>query len=137
MENDQLDQTYFNAAHKALNLTPEEQALYQTHLTNLYGPGGVDHPDGSRSSLYQLSFGQDGKFYNVPTVYGGQILSPDDAIARARQQGLSNFPSYGSEDEAESRYQAMHDYMGRDTQRYLRLRALSSMPGNPQLAPPP
>lgn len=107
-----------DAAHAAMGLTPQERALYMRHLTNLYGPGGVDNPNGSRSTLYQLSFENGGKTYNVPTVYDGRILKPDDAIARARTQGLDNFPSYGSNAEAEARYQKMHDFMERDTGDY-------------------
>jgi len=42
-------QTNFDAANKSLNMTPQEQALYQRHLTNFYGTGGVDNSDGSRS----------------------------------------------------------------------------------------
>ncbi len=113
----------YNAANSALSLSPQEQELYQRHLSNLYGSGGVDNPhDGSRSTLYQMSFGSNGKYYNVPTVYNGGILSPDDAIAAARSQGLANFPSYSSEEEAEARYQAMHDYMERDTSQYFNTR---------------
>jgi hypothetical protein len=112
----------FVAAQNNLNLTPQESALYQRHLQNLVGPGGVDNPDGSRSTLYQMSVGLGGKFYNIPTVWDGKILQPDDAIARARQEGLDKFPSYSSEDEAEARYQKMHDYMERDTGAFLQAR---------------
>jgi hypothetical protein len=107
------------AADKALNLTPQERALYERHLRNLTGPGGVDNPDGSRSTLFQLSFERDGKTYNIPTVWDGKILKPDDAIKRAEKEGLDKFPSYGSEAEAEKRYQQMHDFMERDTQQFL------------------
>jgi hypothetical protein len=107
-------------AQRVLNLTPQETALYQRHLSNLYGSGGVTNANGSRSTLFQLSFEQDGKTYNVPTVYDGKILKPEDAIARAKSQGLDKFPSYGSEAEAEARYQQMHDYMEKDTGQYFR-----------------
>jgi len=128
----QPPQGNFQMANQQLQMTPQEQALYQRHLNNLYGGGGVNNPDGSRSTLYQLSFGSGGRIYNVPTVYGGSILSPDDAIARAHQIGLENFPSYGSQEEAEKRYNAMHDFMERDTAQYLRgnqfLRQMGSTP---------
>lgn len=111
----------FNAAVNALRLTPEEQALYRLHLANLYGAGGVDNPDGSRSTLYQVGFtGEDGRTYNVPSVYDGQIVSPDNAIARAYAAGIGRFPSYQSPFEAENRYQRMHKYMERDTDAFLR-----------------
>ena len=38
----------FAQATADLNLTPAEQALYQRHLSNMFGPGGVDHANGSR-----------------------------------------------------------------------------------------
>ena len=112
----------FEAAKSDLQLTPEEQDLYQRHLKNLTGPGGVDNPDGSRSTLFQSSFEQDGKTYNVPTVWDGKILKPADAMKRAQQEGLDKFPSYGSQAEAEARYGKMHDYMEKDTGQYLQQR---------------
>ena len=109
----------YNEANAALNMTPQEQALYQRHLTNLWGNGGVTNPDGSRSSLYQMSVGgPNGRFYNIPTVYGGQILPPDAAIQRAIQQGWGTFPSYPTAGAADARYQAMHNYMDKDTGAY-------------------
>jgi hypothetical protein len=108
---------YMAEADAAMNLTPEEKYLYQTHLQNLYGTGKVVHPDGSISSLLQMSFeGPGGKTYSIPTVWGGQALAPADAIRRAELTGgLDRFPSYASGDEAEARYQQLHDYLGRDT----------------------
>jgi hypothetical protein len=106
------------AANEAMKLTPQEQALYQRHLTNLYGSGGVTNANGSRSTLFQTSVEQDGKTYNIPTVWDGKILPPADAVKRAVAEGLDKFPSYGSEAEAEARYNKMHDFMERDTAQY-------------------
>jgi hypothetical protein len=117
-----IPQENFNAATNDLALNPQERDLYQRHLSNLYGSGGVDNPDGSRSTLYQLSTNIGGRVYNLPTVYDGQIVPPDQAIQRAITSGLDKFPSYGSEEEAEARYQKMHDYMEKDTQRFLDMR---------------
>jgi hypothetical protein len=115
-------QDNYDDANADLEMTPQEQALYQRHLLNLYEPGGVPggvpNPDGSISTLYQISHEQDGKTYNLPTVYEGKILSPDDAITRANKEGIDKFPSYATPKEAESRYQAMHDYMDRDAANY-------------------
>ncbi len=102
------------AANTAMRLTPQEMALYQHHLDNLQ-KGGVQNPNGSTSTLYQLSFDENGKTYNIPTIYGNTKLSPDDAIAFARKIGLDKFPSYGSGFQAENRYQRMHNYLERDT----------------------
>jgi hypothetical protein len=106
------------AADAALQFTPEERALYERHLANQWGPGGVDNPDQSRSTLYQMGTDIDGKTYNLPTVYDGRILPPDDAFARAMALGINTFPSYPSPDAAEARYQRMHDYMDRDAGAY-------------------
>jgi hypothetical protein len=101
------------AANAAMRLTPQEMALYQHHLDNAQ-KGGVQNPDGTTSTLYQLSFDDGGRTYNVPTIYGNTRLSPDDAIALARKIGLQNFPSYASDFEAENRYHRMHNYLERD-----------------------
>lgn len=116
--------TNFEQAKSDLNLTSQEQDLYRQHLTNLWGDGGVnnpptaDNPNWTRSTLRQMSMEQDGKTYNVPTVHEGKILSNDEAADKAVANGLDKYPSYASEDEAESRYSKMHDYMEKDTMDY-------------------
>jgi hypothetical protein len=131
-----IPQTNFDAANAALKMTPQEQALYQRHLSNLYGAGGVDNPDGSRSSLYQSVQEHNGRFYNVPTVWNGQILTEKftnpagkvfdvpnaTALANIARLGWDTFPSYATPEEADTRYSKMHDYMERDTADYLRSR---------------
>lgn len=109
----------FSAANAALKMTPQEQELYLRHLTNLNGPGGVDNPDGSRSTLYQESVEVGGKTYNIPTVYDGKILPPKEALAKAKAYGIEKFPSYPDEATAEARYQQMHAYMDKDTGAFL------------------
>ena len=107
-------------AQQQLNLTPQERALYERHLENLRGAGKVEHPDGSVSTLYQMNVtGPDGRAYNIPSVYDGQILHPEQAIQRAAQQGWNFFPSYKTPEEAEARYQAMHPYFDQDVSAYL------------------
>jgi hypothetical protein len=120
-------QSHMGEANSALRLTPQEQALYQRHFSNLYGPGGVTNdgsdpnlPRGSRSTLYQSSVEHDGKTYNIPTVWDGKVLSIDESVKRVQAEGWDKFPSYGSEAEAEARYQKMHDFMDKDTEEYLR-----------------
>jgi hypothetical protein len=125
----------FAAARDEMNLNPQEQALYQMHLSNLYGAGGVDNMGGSRSTLYQTVEPHNGRFYNIPTVWNGHIESqkwvdPNDqsrvfdvanqqALQNVQNAGWQNFPSYATGDQADSRYQKMHDYMERDTADYL------------------
>lgn len=117
MPTDMPGMANFNAAHAALNMTPQEQALYQRHLENL-SAGGVKNDDGSTSTLFQTSFEQNGKTYNIPTVWkiDGKptIVPPQQAIKLANMEGIDKFPSYPSSDEAEARYDAMHQFMERD-----------------------
>lgn len=130
----------FDAASKALNLNPQEKALYMRHLSNLWGSGGVDNPptpenpQGSRSSLYQAVQEHNGKFYNIPTVWNGkretepythpatgQIMDVPNATALANvdKAGWDKFPSYSTADEADQRYDDMHKFMEQDTGNYL------------------
>lgn len=124
----------YNAANVEMDLTPEEQALYQRHLSNLYGTGGVDNQNGTRSTLYQsVQQRPDGKYYNVPTVWDGKIETekwtrPADgkvfdvpnAVAKQNigNAGWASFPSYATPDEADTRYDQMHRYMEKDTNQY-------------------
>src|SRR5215470_12771227 len=95
-----LAQTYdprqnLDAAHKALKLTPQERALYERHLTNLWGTGGVTNPDGSRSTLYQMTMlGPDCRAYNIQNIWDRKIHEAEDAVQRAKQQRLKNIQSY-------------------------------------------
>jgi hypothetical protein len=143
----QMPLNNMQAAHDALNLSPQEQALYARHLSNLYGPGGVDNPDGSRSSLYMsVQQGPNGRFYNVPTVWNGKTetekyVRPEDgkvfdvpnATARTNidAAGIDSFPSYATADEAVQRYKDMHDFMERDTSQYQLPIQWAKMPQQP------
>ena len=55
-----------------------------------------------------------GRHYNLPTVWDNKIVDPDEAMARSEATGLDKFPSYGSPEEAERRYDDMHQYMEQD-----------------------
>jgi hypothetical protein len=102
------------AATRELQLTPQEQYAYRHHLGNLER-GGVPHPDGSVSSFLNTTVGFGNKTYVLPTVWDNKIVTVDDAVRRAREDGLEKWPSYDSVEQAEKRYQAMHGYMERDT----------------------
>lgn len=111
------------AARDELKLSPQELKMYGRHIGNLKGPGGVDHPNGARSTLMNMGVELGGKYYNLPRVYDGKILSPDEAVAKAQAQGLENFPSYANKEQAESRYQQIHKYMEKDAQQFIRREA--------------
>jgi hypothetical protein len=106
----------FQAANKQLQLTPQEQFLYQMHLNNL-AAGGVSNPAGGTSTLFVVTFEIGGKTYVIPTVWNGQILPPAQALEMARKTGLEKFPSYKDDQEAGQRYHKMHDFMEQDLER--------------------
>lgn len=108
----------FKAAASQMQLTESEKQLYRRHLNNLHGPGGVDNSDGTRSTLYAqtVSFGD--KTFIIPTVANGRKLDTEEAINQAKKEGIDKFPSYNSVEEAEERYNKMHEYMEKDTIQY-------------------
>lgn len=113
--------TPYDAAQAALGLTPQERGLYERHLANLQGPGKVLHPDRSVSTLYQMSVqGPNQQTYNIPSVYNGRILPPEEAIRNAEQQGWHTFPSYPDPQTAEARYGQMHGFMDQDVGNFLK-----------------
>lgn len=127
------------AADASLQLTTQEKALYRRHLANLTGSGGVDNhgsdpraPEGSRSTLFVYTFGIGDKTYVIPSVSNGKILTPDEALARAKKEGIDKFPSYASEAEAKARYSAMHSFMEKDTAQFLGARGAGPGGGQPQ-----
>jgi hypothetical protein len=125
--------SHLGEADAEMQLTTPEKTLYQMHLSNLWGNGGVDNPDGSRSSLFQAVQEHDGRFYNIPTVWNGKIETemwtrPSDgkqfqvpnqiAIDNVAKIGWDKFPSYKTAEEADERYDRMHHFMEKDTQDY-------------------
>lgn len=119
----------FAAARAELKLTPQEQYAYKHHLGNL-DRGGVPHEDGSLSSFLNITVGMDGKTYVLPTVWDNQIVSPEEAIQRARTGGIDKWPSYPSEEAAQARYDAIHKYMERDTERRLNANPIQQPAGH-------
>lgn len=106
-----------------LGLNKRETALYQRHLDNLWGSGGVTGEMGNRSTLMATTVGFGGRTYLIPTVWDGKILSEDEAVLRAKRMGLRNFPQYKSVKEAQARYSRMHDYMDIDTEQWANAQA--------------
>jgi hypothetical protein len=102
-------------ATKEMGLNEQEQFLYQHHLDN-YAKGGVKQPTGETSTIKNITVESDGKTFVIPTVWDNKIVSNDQAIKNADAAGFDKFPSYGSEEEANARYNAMHDYMEKDIQ---------------------
>lgn len=122
-------------AMNALSPTPQENNLYQTHLANLR-TNPVRNPDGSVSTLKQTTFEEDGRTYNIPTIWDGAEHDPNIAWARAKKIGLANFPSYNSDQAAESRYQQMHDAMAKDVSQAGPVNQWANIADSGPLAPP-
>lgn len=104
----------FDKAAAELKMTPQEQGLYMRHLSNLWGEGGVNNPDGSRQTLGSQPMVIDGRAYLLPTVNEGKILSAQLALEKAQAEGLDKFPSYASNEEAMARYSSLQKFMERD-----------------------
>ena len=49
--------------------------------------------------------GPGGRYYNIPTVWGGQILTLPEATQRAAQAGWQHWPSYPTPDAADLAYE--------------------------------
>ena len=106
------------SASESLDLNGRERKLYERHLKNLWGSGGVTGEMGNRSTLMATTVGFGGRTYLIPTVWDGKILSDEQAILRAKREGLRNFPQYRSVEEAQARYSKIHDYMDMDTEQW-------------------
>jgi hypothetical protein len=120
--------TNFEAAKVEMKLTPQEQNFYVMHMRNLYGPGGIDNKDGSRSTIMHTTVGVGDKTYSLPTVWDGKAHTPDEALSHAKADGLGKYPAYNSQEEAQSRYDKMHSYMEKDTRTLMDQRHKNSQP---------
>lgn len=120
-------------ASENLKLNARERKLYERHLANLYGPGGVKGEMGNINTLMATTVGFNGRTYLIPTVWDGKILSDEKAIVKAKQMGLRNFPQYKSVAEAQARYSKLHDYMDMDVEQYATAQASATEP-LPQVA---
>jgi hypothetical protein len=98
------------------DFTPEEQFMIAHHRNNL-NMGGVPN-EGKTSTYLGSTFEVDGRHYMLPTVWDNKIVSPKEAMRRAREVGLHKFPSYPSVEEANRRYfDVLHPFMEQDTNR--------------------
>jgi hypothetical protein len=117
------------AASRELKLTPQEQYAYKHHLGNL-DRGGVPHPNGSLSSFLNRTFRFGDRSYVLPTVWDNRVVSDHEAVRRARASGLDNWPSYPSDEAADARYNEIHSYMERDTDRKLNANPVNQPAGD-------
>jgi hypothetical protein len=72
----------------------------------------VKNKDGTRSNvkLATFSFGEGDKemHYVIPTMVGGKQLTNDEAVAKARQMGLKNYPKFKTLKEADTYSKKIH-----------------------------
>ena len=102
-------------------MSEQEKNLYAHHLNNLEHGGYVQQNPKDVSTVFNITTEINGKTYIIPTVWNGQIVSPQQAIQIAMQQGIEKFPSYGSEEEANKRYDVLHERMSRDVEPLLKV----------------
>lgn len=126
----QRQRNYQQALHE-LKMTPQEQYAYQHHLRNL-ARGGVRQPNGDISTYLSKTFTFGNRAYVLPSVWDNKIITDNqEIIRRAREVGLDKWPSYGSVDEAEKRYNVLHGYMERDTGAMIRAPSIRQPAGPP------
>lgn len=119
----------FRMAQNNLRLNKRETRLYERHLKNLWGDGGVSGGvEGSRATLLTATIEEDGRHYVIPTVWDGKVLSVDEAVKRARKEGLRRFPAYSSDRKAQARYNAMHEFMDMDGEAWVSATQTASAP---------
>jgi hypothetical protein len=108
-----------------MNLTPQEQFLYNWHVNNVTGRNGgksFKQPNGATSTVLQMVepsevFGlNDGRWRNIPSVWDGKPHTEDQAIEHAKRIGIGKWPSYATQKEAQDRYDQMHAFMEKDVQ---------------------
>jgi hypothetical protein len=107
--------TNFEAAKQQLNMSSEEQFLYNHHLGNLRR-GGI-RGNGGASTYKGITAEIDGRVYMLPTIWDNKRLSEEESVRRAKEVGLDKFPFYNSEEEAQKRYGAIHEFMDMDVQK--------------------
>jgi hypothetical protein len=110
---------YLSLADRNLRLNRRETRLYERHLDNLYGSGGVDDGLGGRATLLSDIVSEGGRHYIVPRIWDGKVLSSSEALKMARKESLRRLPAYSSKAKAEARLRDIHEYMDMDSEVWL------------------
>lgn len=74
----------------------------------------VENKDGSRSNVLLSGFNINGREYVIPTMVGGKMLSPQEAVSVAKSYGLSKYPSFATREEADKFALKYHSMIGED-----------------------
>ena len=106
-------------------MDPRSEKMWRHHAQELLR-GGVVNPDGSISTYRGMTASDpSGRERMLPTIWDGQMLSPDAAYARAMAQGLWRYPGSFSPTRTLYNYMqdpAQHPRMEEDVAAYLRQR---------------
>lgn len=113
--------------------------------SNVAFPGNyplVENKEGTQSnvllSTFSVDMGGKRKTFAIPTMVGGKRLSPDDAFKTAKTQGLENYPSFDTEEAAQSWINANHGKISESGQMKDPLDEFLDAPpqgGSPEVAP--
>jgi hypothetical protein len=103
------------AGADAMAMTPQERRLYEHHANNLRTGNYVMQPSGMISTVRQIAVQHKGRWYSVPTIWGGREVSRPEAVKRAFDAGRpDDWPSAASRQELEQRYDVLHRFMEED-----------------------
>ena len=98
-------------------MSQQELNLLEYHRDNLRNETYLIGEDGRVSTVYVSGVtGPDGRIYNVPGYFNGQLHDDDSEImAQAEKIGWENYPSYVTGEEANAAAQALHKIIDQDT----------------------
>jgi|TARA_R100000482_G_scaffold96580_1_gene40940 hypothetical protein len=87
--------------------------LTEHHLNNIANNNSVQNTDGTISTIRTISFESDGKTYLVPTVFDGKILSNEEAIDRAFNEGVFEvFPTLAEAEAFDEKIHSANPVLG-------------------------
>ena len=93
-----------------------EKYLLEYHRDNLRNETYLIGEDGRVSTVYVSGVtGPDGRIYNVPGYFNGQLHENEDEIkAQVEKIGWENYPAYATGEEANAAAQAFHEIIDQD-----------------------
>lgn len=74
----------------------------------------IQNKDGTTSSEKSITVGFDGRYFNIPTIWGGKLISNDEAKARAKKEikAGEEYPNFDTKDQAVKAAGERSDYLG-------------------------
>ena len=105
------------------SFSPQEQSLLDYHRDNLFNNKFLRNEDGSVTTLYSMTFeAEDGRIYMIPGYdsESRKTLEFNDALNRALEVGLENFPSYETREQARQAEEDLHKVIELDMMKFER-----------------